>query len=115
MRLAQTGCWSGTLTVDGETFAVTPDRWWAHAIARGASGRSASRASGHPRPEGQLTGMWNYSPMQFGDHSILYMLNETDDGRRVLEEAIRIWNDGAASPSGSAGPRTTTRSRPGRA
>ena len=34
--------------------------------------------------------------MQFGDHSILYMLNETDDGRRVLEEAIRIWNDGRA-------------------
>jgi hypothetical protein len=98
-RLAQTGCWSGTLTVDGETFTVTPDRWW------GTRDRSwGVRPVGeqeHPGirgPEGQLTGMWNYSPMQFADHSILYMLNETDDGRRVLEEAIRIWNDGRREP-----------------
>ncbi len=27
-----------------------------------------------------MTGMWNYSPMQFDDHSILYILNETNDG-----------------------------------
>ena len=57
MRLAQTGCWSGTLTVDGETFAVTPDRWW------GTRDRSwGVRPVGeqeHPGirgAEGQLTG-----------------------------------------------------------
>jgi hypothetical protein len=37
--------------------------------------------------------MWNYSPMQFDDFSIVYILNETDDGERPLEEAVRIWND----------------------
>ena len=30
------------------------------------------------------------SPMQFEDHSILYILNETDAGDRPLEEAVRI-------------------------
>ena len=40
-----------------------------------------------------MTGMWNYSPMQFDDHSILYILNETNDGERLIEEAVRIWND----------------------
>ncbi len=95
MRFAQTGCWSGTLTVAGETIEVTPDRWW------GTRDRSwGIRPVGEAEPagirtEGQMTGMWNYSPMQFGDHSILYMLNETNDGERLIEEAVRIWSDPA--------------------
>jgi hypothetical protein len=40
--------------------------------------------------EGQMTGMWNYSPMQFTDCSILYMLNETNKGERMIEEAVRF-------------------------
>jgi len=99
MRLAQTGCWTGTLTVGGETFAVTSDRWWG-TRDRSWGVRPVGEAE-HPGirgPEGQLTGMWNYSPMQFHDHTILYMLNETTDGHRVLEEAVRIWNDPAREP-----------------
>jgi hypothetical protein len=42
--------------------------------------------------------MWNYSPMQFADHSIVYILNELDCGERVLEEAVRIWSDPAREP-----------------
>jgi hypothetical protein len=106
MRLAQTGCWTGTLTVDGKTFAVTPDRWW------GTRDRSwGVRPVGeqeHPGirgPEGQLSGMWNYSPMQFDDHTVLYMLNETTDGLRVLEEAMRIWRDPAREPEWLGSPR----------
>jgi hypothetical protein len=45
-----------------------------------------------------MTGMWNYSPMQFDDHSILYILNETNDGGRPLEEAVRIWSDPKREP-----------------
>ena len=99
MRFAQTGYWSGTLTVDGETFDVTADRWW------GTRDRSwGVRPVGeqeHPGirgAEGQMTGMWNYSPMQFPDCSILYMLNETNKGERMIEEAVRIWNDPARAP-----------------
>jgi len=97
-RFAQTGCWSGTLKVADETFEVTPDRWW------GTRDRSwGIRPHGEPEPEGihatsssaSMKGMWNYFPMQFDDHSILYMLNEENDGTVALYDARRIWNDPA--------------------
>jgi hypothetical protein len=94
-RLAQTGCWEGTLRVGDERFEVTPDRWW------GTRDRSwGIRPHGEPEPEGILArsggsmkGMWNYFPMQFPDHSILYILNEEDDGTIALYDARRIWSD----------------------
>jgi hypothetical protein len=93
-RFAQTGTWQGWLRVGGERFEVTPDRW------KGTRDRSwGVRPVGEPEPagirgaEGQMTGMWNYSPMQFDDHAILYILNETDAGERPLEEAVRVWCD----------------------
>ena len=54
----------------------------ARATARGACARSArpSRPAS-ARREGQMTGMWNYAPMQFDDYSILYIVQETNDGR----------------------------------
>jgi hypothetical protein len=45
-----------------------------------------------------MTGMWNYSPMQFDDHAILYILNETSEGERMMEEAVRIWSDPDRAP-----------------
>ncbi len=98
-RFAQTGCWTGTLAIGGEVFTISPDRWW------GTRDRSwGIRPVGEPehsgirQAEGQMSGMWNYSPMQFRDYSILYILNETDDGERPLEEAVRIWADPAKRP-----------------
>jgi len=93
MRLAQTGRWSGTITSGDRTFEVAPNTWW------GTRDRSwGVRPVGEEEPagirtEGQMVGMWNYAPMQFEDHSILYMVNEHADGHRELSEAVRIWND----------------------
>jgi hypothetical protein len=98
MRLAQTGRWSGWITSGDRTFEVSPDRWW------GTRDRSwGVRPVGEEEPagirtEGQMVGMWNYAPMQFDDHSILYMVNEHEDGVRELEEAVRIWNDPQRPP-----------------
>lgn len=99
IRFAQTGCWSGTLRVGDERFRVTPDRW------KGTRDRSwGVRPVGEPEPagirgaEGQMTGMWNYSPMQFDDHAIYYILNETDAGVVMLSEAVRVWADPARPP-----------------
>lgn len=98
MRLAQTGRWQGWIELDGRRFEVGPDRWW------GTRDRSwGVRPVGEPEPpgirtEGQMQGFWNYAPMQFDDHSILYMLNEHDDGERVIEEAVRIHNDADRRP-----------------
>ena len=94
-RLAQTGFWEGSITVNGETTAVTPDHW------RGCRDRSwGVRPVGEPEPAGirqgvpAMSGMWNYFPMQFSDHSIFFINNELADGTRVLEQAERVWPDG---------------------
>ncbi len=92
-RFAQNGRWTGSLEVAGKAFDVTPDHWW------GARDRSwGVRPIGEPeipgiQTEPVMTGMWNYVPMQFDDHSILIIIQEEGDGRRTLESAVRIWND----------------------
>jgi len=98
-RLAQTGTWTGTIEVAGESIEVTPDRW------QGTRDRSwGVRPVGEPEPagiregEGQMSGMWNYAPIQFDAYSILYICQETDDGDRPLEEAVRVWNDPGRQP-----------------
>ncbi len=93
-RFAQLGSWTGSITVDGHTTAVTPDRWG------GSRDRSwGVRPVGEAEPDGirqgvnVMSGMWNYFPMQFDDHAVVYMLHETDDGERPLQEAVRVWAD----------------------
>jgi len=102
-RFAQTGRWSGALTLAGERFAVSPECWW------GTRDRSwGVRPVGEAEPPGiqagapSLSGMWNYFPMQFADHSILVICQETNAGVRELEEAVRVWSDPArpAEPLG---------------
>ncbi|MBO2448286.1 hypothetical protein J4573_14370 [Actinomadura barringtoniae] len=97
-RLAQTGYWTGWIEIDGERIEVTPDRWW------GSRDRSwGIRPVGEPEPPGiQVknagTFYWLYAPIQFADHSILCIMQEDEKGRRVLEEAIRVWPDESREP-----------------
>lgn len=92
-RVAQTGCWSGSLRVGDESFEVTPDRWW------GTRDRSwGVRPVGEREPPGISasrpgTFFWTYAPMQFDDHSILCMAQEERDGTRVIEDAVRVHAD----------------------
>jgi len=93
-RFAQLGRWEGTLTVAGEDIAITPDR------CGGSRDRSwGVRPVGEKQPDGirqsisVMPGMWNYMPVDFGDHSIIYMCHERPDGHRPLEEAVRVWAD----------------------
>jgi len=99
MRFAQTGRWNGWLQVGDERFEVAPDRWW------GSRDRSwGVRPVGEPEPAGirqgqlPLQGLWNYAPMQFDDFSVLYILNQHDDGKRLIEDAVRVWADPARPP-----------------
>lgn len=93
-RFAQMGAWSGSLRVDGTEFDVTPDRWG------GSRDRSwGIRPVGEKEPPGiqegvsSMGGMWNYMPIMFDDHAILYMCNEEANGLRPLEEGVRVWSD----------------------
>ncbi|MFI6324701.1 hypothetical protein ACIBG8_44755 [Nonomuraea sp. NPDC050556] len=94
VRLAQTGRWSGQIQINGETIEVTPDVW------QGTRDRSwGIRPVGEPEPPGIQannagTFYWLYTPMQFEDHAILCIVQEDEKGRRVLEEATRVWSDG---------------------
>jgi hypothetical protein len=98
MRLAQNGRWRGTITVDDEIIEVTPDRWW------GSRDRSwGVRPVGEPEPPGIQaknpgTFYWLYAPIQFDDHSILCIVQEDDKGRRLLEEAVRVWPEESREP-----------------
>ena len=82
--MAQTGRWTGSITADGETLEVTPDRWW------GIRDRSwGIRPVGEPEPPGiqsRNTGTfyWLYAPVQFEDHAILcYDLSRPEDAARM--------------------------------
>ncbi len=105
-RFAQLGRWEGTLTVEGETLAVTPDR------CGGSRDRSwGVRPVGEPQPDGirrdhpVMAGMWNYFPVDFGDHAIVYLCHERPDGTRPLVEAVRIWADPDRPPEDLGPPR----------
>lgn len=97
-RLAQTGRWTGEITLDGETLDVTPGQWW------GTRDRSwGIRPVGESEPPGIQaknagTFYWLYTPIQFEDHSILCIIQEDEKGRRVLEEAVRVHPDPDREP-----------------
>jgi hypothetical protein len=67
---------------------------------RGTRDRSwGVRPVGEPEPPGirgtrpPAFSFWNYAPMQFDDFSILYIVQEEADGRRVLEQGVRVFAD----------------------
>ena len=102
-RLAQTGSWTGLLSVDGTEFQIdgsgNRDRSW------------GIRPVGEAEPPGireglmVLPGMWNYYPMQFEDHSIFYICHQDDDGVRHLVQSERVWHD-RTRPHDDLGPAT---------
>ncbi|MBJ7293642.1 MAG: hypothetical protein JHC78_08875 [Ilumatobacteraceae bacterium] len=93
-RLAQTGGWTGTLTVDGTKMSLTDDNCW------GTRDRSwGIRPVGESEPAGirasdPFSWFWIYTPIRFDDHSLLIIMQERQDGSRVLEQATRVWADG---------------------
>ena len=93
-RFAQLGRWEGTLAVDGDDIAVTPDR------CGGARDRSwGVRPVGEKQPDGirqtipVLGGMWNYMPADYGDHWVIYLCHEEPDGNRTMQTGMRVWTD----------------------
>lgn len=87
-RYNQSGRFSGTLTVAGQTWEVTPERFW------GVRDRSWGLRPGQGEQPGNLThqqrhdlirrsgfGLYHYNPTQFPDYSLFYMINERPDGR----------------------------------
>ncbi|AZG45032.1 hypothetical protein [Gordonia insulae] len=99
-RFVQTGDWSGELTVDGRRFGVEPGPW------RGNRDRSwGVRPVGEAEPPGRRadakisgTFFWIYSVMRFADFSVVVVVQETETGERVMDDARLIWDDPAHEP-----------------
>jgi hypothetical protein len=98
-RFAQLGNWTGTLKVGDKTYNITPDQWM------GSRDRSwGVRPIGEAEPQGihlgtpSMEGMWNYFPILFKDYALMYLVNETNDGKRTVEEGMRIWKDPNREP-----------------
>ena len=94
-RFGQTGRWRGTLEVPGARFDVEPGDWW------GYRARSwGIRPVGAPEPPGLRVPTppsmyWNYAPMQFDDFTVFVLVQEDEDGGRIMEDACRLWPAGS--------------------
>lgn len=100
-RFAQLGSWSGSITIDGEVIAVTPETWI------GSRDRSwGIRPVGEASPAGapadpEFEGMWwLYVPIAFDDHAICLILQEEPDGYRSLNDCTRVYADGRVEQLG---------------
>ncbi|WP_235686542.1 hypothetical protein [Tomitella gaofuii] len=100
-RFAQLGSWEGTLSVDGEDFAVDPAVWM------GSRDRSwGIRPSGEPDPLERTAELrpdgfwWVYCPLRFDDFAIVIIAQEDGDGFRSLNYAVRVDRDGAVEQLG---------------
>ncbi|MCW2796089.1 hypothetical protein [Nocardioides sp.] len=100
-RFAQVGTWSGSIAIDGEEIAVSPDRWV------GTRDRSwGIRPVGEAEPAGKpadppFEGMWwLYVPMRFEDYAVILIMQENPDGYRVLNDCTRVWRDGRVEQLG---------------
>lgn len=101
-RFVQTGTWTGELTVDGVTTPVTPDAWLGNRD-RSWGVRPVGEAEppgrrGDPAETERANFFWIYAVMQFEEYSISMIVQEDAEGRRIVEDATRIWRDQAHPP-----------------
>ena len=95
-RFAQVGCYSGQLTVGGQTYDVSPESW------KGVRDHSwGIRPVGEPVPPGigvtleRSHGFFhNWIPMQFDDYMLKVFFEEDALGHRFIEESKKIYNRG---------------------
>jgi hypothetical protein len=103
VRFAQTGGWEGTLAAPDGQWSLDGSCWW------GTRDRSwGIRPVGESEPPGirasdPFSWFWLYTPVRFGDHSLLAIVQERRDGTRIIEEAVRVWPDGRREWLGSPG------------
>ena len=98
-RLAQVGSYEGFIEIDGERYEVTPNRWggardhsWGvrHGVGEPEPRGIRSKVS----PEMAMGFFHNWLPIQFDDHMVKITIDNDHAGRRILEEAVRLYNLG---------------------
>jgi hypothetical protein len=93
-RFIQTGSWSGVIEAEGEQITVDEEAWvgardrsWGirpvgETLPRDAPAAPINRSEGH----------WHiWVPLRFADFSVVVIVQESANGTRVLNEAVRIF------------------------
>ena len=102
-RFAHVGNYTGYITVGGQRYEVTPDRWMG---ARDHSWGVRPNV-GEMEPEGikskyreldKFGHFHNWIPMQFKDYMIKVYFDEDGQGNRMLEEAVKVPRYGIDEP-----------------
>lgn len=87
-RMTQQGMWSGTLSIDGDTYDLGHDTWWGtrdHSWGiRNIGGRDPRGAPPAQMPQFY----WNWAPANFDDLAVLYTVSELSDGTRWHESGV---------------------------
>jgi hypothetical protein len=116
-RFAQVGTWSGVLRIGEEEIPVSDDTWvgtrdrsWG--IRPVGEAEPPGRAAAEPDPGFGF--WWTYVPLRFDDFGIMVIAQETGDGHRFMNEAVRIWPAATGrTPEQLGWPRFDIRYRPG--
>lgn len=85
-RFTQHCAWSGTLSVDGQSFNVGNEQWWGSRDHSWGVRGVGHRPQGRP-PERVPQFFWNWAPLNFDDRCTLYTVSEFEDGTRWHEDA----------------------------
>jgi hypothetical protein len=94
-RFAQVGTWSGTIRIDGEEIAVTPERWvGTRDRSWGIRPVGEPEPAGRPHAGGDFGFWWLYAPLRFDDFALVLIAQEDGHGFRTLNDAVRVWPDG---------------------
>jgi hypothetical protein len=95
-RFAQLGSWEGELRVAGDTIAVSPDTWvGSRDRSWGIRPVGDSEPAGRPADDPNDFGLWwLYVPIRFDDYAIVLIVQESPDGFRTLNDAVRVHPDG---------------------
>lgn len=95
-RLTQPGRWHGSLKVGREEHDIRASNWWGardHSWGIRPIERAASAAPVQDAPRGFF---WNWAPIQFDDHAIMYTVSEDHDGSRWHEAGawLHVYDSG---------------------
>lgn len=101
-RFVQTATVTGQVVVDGQILDATTEGWvGARDRSWGIRPVGEATAAGRPTPDGY--GMWwCWIPLRFETFALMLVLEESPDGYRTINEAIRIRPDGSIEQLGWA-------------
>ena len=100
-RFAQVGTWSGTLCVDGDDLAVSPEVWvGTRDRSWGIRPVGEGEPAGRPADDPTAGLWWLYVPLRFEEFAVVVIVQEQPDGHRTLNDATRVWPDGRVEQLG---------------